>query len=193
MRQQVRPTAQMVLPILARSDVFGGMLYKDRFKSASGLWYNDCATQSILHVMNALCIDVNYETVAEKLRSKKRWSDLDIESRWSFNKKIEWMTHHISPTTRCVYQTLDELTGVYWDNYDLLPDPTLKEFAWNNRHIHVMIVQTPDHMTAVCNGIVYDFWNSLKRKVVGFMFPTNYWNVDDFITTGHAIREPFAE
>ena len=173
---QVNPDQQQVLPTFDRAEVFGGSLFMISGEDVE--WENDCAVQCILHIMRSQFGGADYETVAQRLHEKKEWSATD--KRWSMVKKIDWMTHHLSPTLGSVHETLEELTGFDWGFYRINTEPTLREFAWMNRFIHVMAVSTRMHITAVQDGIIYDGMNSMNRKVRNVMLPARY-HLEDII------------
>ena len=167
--KQVNPAHQLVIPTIAPQDAFGGWLYRDSFEGASGFWERDCATQCIMHLVNPDYGEFDYETVAGILHEKKQWED--TAKQWSFVQKVEWMMHHLAPTTVTILETLEELTGELWDLLPIGEEFTLREFAWEYRYIPHMAVSTKKHITAVKDGVIYDFWDSTRRRVEAVMLP----------------------
>ena len=169
---QVNPHLQEVLPIFSRQDVFGGSLYKRSFLSANGIHKNDCATQCILRIMVSgfpHLPHIPYEAVADLLQSKKRIEDAD--SDWSCAEKEEWLGHHIAPTLDSILKTIIELTDVDWKWKGLSTEMTLREYAWENRNVPIMAVQTSKHISAVVDGLIYDWFDSRDRIVKSVMYP----------------------
>lgn len=177
--KNVDPHLQQVLPIVYRADVFGGMFHETHALNAEEAWDKDCAAQCIVNIMEIEYGGVDYQTVADRLHSKKRWEDAG--KRWTFTRKLEWMMDHTGATTLAIYETLSELTMSDWDYLVINSDIPLSEFAWDNRHIDVMAVGTPKHITAVADGIIHDSWNSSKKPVQSILFPCLYFKTIDFI------------
>ena len=168
-RTQVHPNRQLVLPTIDRLDVFAGTLYLDSHASKDGYWDKDCATQCILNITKACGFDVTYEDVASALRKRKRIED--AEPNWSHAYRDAWMESHLSPCMWAIYEALEELTGVQWYWVEPKKPYTLQEYAWEFRCIDVMAVSTKRHITAVLDGVVYDFWNSLHKTVISTLYP----------------------
>ena len=156
--------------------VFG--CYCDKDEPALVYYPNDCATQSILHILWDFKPGLrgDYREIAAQIKDDKQNHPSPLE--FTKEEREEWLNNHILPFHQTTIRVLMLNTGIPWwfEYYDDNPEIklTLEEFAIKNREFPYLGAISEGHISAVKSGIIYDCIDARKERITGVVAPSEY-------------------
>lgn len=148
----------------------GDLREKVRWKRPDIDMDGDCATWAILSAIHKAGKDLGYLELAEEIVQLKQNRYSIYSSRFHYDES--WFNRHGSLRTELINEILDNHLDLSFTEMRSIGFVPLRKVAQSFEPISIALARTPQHITFITEGKVYDTWDSTERHVLSVLVPS---------------------